>query len=275
MEGLFEHLRPRRKGRESVFCVRMAGIPIGIEHRYSYIRRLCVGYITQDTPLFTVCASDQDLIREAGPGRSDSPAGAEKDSRFWGYCESLCLYRAICLHLVDYGAFLIHGAVVAVDGAAYVFCAPSGTGKTTHIRLWLEQFGPDAQVINGDKPILRFMDGVLCACGTPWNGKEGMGSNRICPVRAVCFLEQSPENHIRRLSGPAITPRLFHQLLVPRDQPRLDRFFVLLDQMVRTIPFYLLQCNRQPQAARLAYDTMRRNQDDKDQTGLSAAPAGR
>ena len=64
MEGLFEHLRPRRKGRESVFCVRMAGIPIGIEHRYSYIRRLCAGYITQDTPLFTVCVSDQDLIRE-------------------------------------------------------------------------------------------------------------------------------------------------------------------------------------------------------------------
>ena len=83
MEGLFEHLRPRRKGRESVFCVRMAGIPIGIKHRYSYIRRLCAGYITQDTPLFTVCASDQDLIREAGPGRSDSPADAPADAANW------------------------------------------------------------------------------------------------------------------------------------------------------------------------------------------------
>lgn len=242
-----------------MFCVRIAGVPIGIEHRYSYVRRLCGDYITQDAPLFTVHASDQDLIREAGPDRTDRPSFAETDSHFWGYHESLCLYRAICLQLVDYGAFLIHAAAVAVDGAAYVFCAPSGTGKTTHIRLWLEQFGPDAQVINGDKPILRFMDGVLYACGTPWNGKEGMGSNCIYPVQAICFLEQHPENHIRRLSGPEITPRLFRQLLIPRDQPRLDRFFALLDQTVRTTPFYLLQCNRQPQAARLAYDTMRRN----------------
>lgn len=259
MEGLFEHLRPRRKGRESVFCVRMAGIPIGIEHRYSYIRRLCAGYITQDTPLFTVCASDQDLIREAGPGRSDSPADAENDSRFWGYCEGLCLYRAICLHLVDYGAFLIHGAVVAVDGAAYVFCAPSGTGKTTHIGLWQQQFGSRAQVINGDKPVFRFIDGVLYACGTPWNGKERLGCNTQCPVAAVCFLEQGPENQIRPLAPQEVTRRIFHQILLPPFQPTFDRFWKLLDRMLQTVPFYLLQCNREPEAALLAYHTMRRS----------------
>ena len=136
-----------------MFCIKLAGIPIGIDNRYAYVRRLCAGYETAGRPAFTVRASEREIRAEQG--------GRTGPSR--GYCESLCLYRQICRRLPFYDAFLMHASVVAVDGEAYAFAAPSGTGKTTHTRLWLQQFGSRAQVVNGDKPVFRFMDGALYA----------------------------------------------------------------------------------------------------------------
>ena len=71
-----------------------------------------------------------------------------------------------------YGAFLMHAAVVEVDGIAYVFTAPSGTGKSTHVQLWLDHFGPRARVLNGDKPLFRFEGNTLYACGTPGRARK-------------------------------------------------------------------------------------------------------
>ena len=145
------------------------------------------------------------------------------------------------------------------DGMAYAFAAPSGTGKTTHTRLWLQQFGSRAQVINGDKPVYRFLDQRLYACGTPWQGKEQMGNNLICPVQAICFLEQSPNNEIRPLQPAEINSRIFRQILIPKEEQDFDRFWPLLERLVTSVNFYLLKCNREPEAAQLAYQTMRRN----------------
>ena len=231
-----------------MFCIKLGGIPIGIVHRYPYVRLLCRGYETTDPPVFTVQASEEEIKAEQD-GETDFSEG---------YCESLCLYRKICRQLPRYDAFLIHASVVAVDGEAYVFTAPSGTGKTTHTRLWLEQFGSRAEVVNGDKPIVRFMDGRLHACGTPWQGKEGLGENIIRPVRAICFLEQSPTNNIRLLDEDEVCRRLFHQLLMPVSEQELDWLWPLLDQLLTSVDFYLLRCNREPESAQLAYQTMRR-----------------
>lgn len=153
----------------------------------------------------------------------------------------------------------MHSAVIAVDKKAYVFVAPSGVGKTTHIRLWLNQFQNRAQVVNGDKPIFRFWEGVLYACGTPWQGKENLGNNIIRPVQAICFLEQSNKNHIRLLDVSEISRRIFHQLLIPTEEEDFEHYWPLLEKMINSIDFYLLQCNRDPEAAQLAYQAMRRD----------------
>lgn len=230
-----------------MFCIRLAGIPIGIDNQYSYVRQLCRGYETEEAPAFTVRASEAEILAEQ--------AGQQHFSL--GYCESLCVYRKICCKLAQYDAFLMHSAVIAVDDVAYAFAAPSGTGKTTHIRLWMQLMGDRAQIVNGDKPIYRFVDDTLYACGTPWQGKEGMGSNVMRPVRAVCFLEQSPVNHIASLQVEEVNHRIFRQVLIPKEQENFDCFWQLLEKLVTTVPFYLLQCNRDLDAARLAYDTMR------------------
>ena len=160
--------------------------------------------------------------------------------------------------MVHFDAFLLHAAVIAVDGEAYAFLAPSGTGKSTHICLWLDKFGNRAQVVNGDKPILRFIDGILYACGTPWCGKEGLENNIMRPLKTLCFLEQSPNNSIRRLSLSEVIDRIFYQLLLPDDEDDFDYYMSLLDKMLAMVDCYLLQCNREPEAAELSYETMRR-----------------
>ena len=233
-----------------MFCIKIANIPIGIENRYPYMRHLCEDYVTEEEPEFTVFVTEEEILKEQN--------GEYRFSR--SYCESLCIYRKICLHLLRYDAFLMHSAAVSMDGAAYVFSAPSGVGKTTHIRLWKQAFGDRAQVVNGDKPIYRFMEGNLYVCGTPWRGKEGMGSNMICPVEGICFLEQSPENHIRSLGISEISRRIFSQILIPQETEAFDRFWSLLERMVTSEKFYELKCNCRSEAAQLAYETMRRKQ---------------
>ena len=230
-----------------MFCIKIADIPIGIENRYPYIRRLCQGYETEEKPAFTVAATEEEILKEQN--------GDKRFSK--GYCESLCIYRNICFALAKYDAFLMHSAAISMDGEAYVFAAPSGVGKTTHIRLWEEEFGNRVQVINGDKPIFRFIDGRLYVCGTPWRGKEGLGCRRMCPVRAICFLKQGPENRIRPLNTGEVSGRIFSQILIPKNQKELEHFWPLLERMVTSQKFYELECNRQPEAAQLAYQTMR------------------
>lgn len=231
-----------------MFCIKIAGVPIGIENQYLYVERQCEGYKTDlESPAFTVSVSEKEILEERG-----------EDSRFSiGYCESLCLFRKLCWRLASYGAFLMHSSAVAVDGRAYVFAAPSGVGKTTHTKLWVEKFGERAQVVNGDKPVFRFIDNTLYACGTPWKGKECLGSNIMCPVQAVCFLEQSRENRIRPLSHEEITERIFHQILIPKGEEDFNYFWPLLEKLITETDFYLLQCNREPEAAQLAYQSMR------------------
>lgn len=233
-----------------MFCIRIADIPIGIENHYPFVQNYCRDYIVSDeVPAFTVSVSEEEILSEQNGDMRFSKA----------YCESLCIYRKICCMLTKYDAFLLHSAVVAVDGKAYAFAAPSGVGKTTHTQLWLRLFGERAQMVNGDKPIFRFMDGVLYACGTPWQGKEELGNNIMRPVQAICFLEQSTENQIYSLNAKEVSRRIFSQILIPKEETEFDRFWKLLEKLLAAVDFYLLCCNRDLEAAQLAYQSMRRS----------------
>lgn len=231
-----------------MFRIEIAGIVIGIDNKYEYVSRYCERYKVSTEEEFCVSVTGEQILNEQN-------RSVERFSL--PYCESLCLYRKICLKLIDYDAFLMHSAALEMDGEAYVFAAKSGTGKTTHMKLWMQEFGERVRVINGDKPIYRFMDGTLYACGTPWCGKERLGNNMISPVKAICFLEQGAKNRIRSLTVEEVIGRIFHQLLMPKDEETMKHFFRLIDRMIRTVNCYLLQCNTSKEAALSAYQTMR------------------
>ena len=155
-----------------------------------------------------------------------------------------------------YDAFLMHCAVIGYEGRGYAFSAPSGTGKTTHIRLWQQVFGADkVQIVNGDKPILRRFGDTFYAYGTPWCGKEGYNTNTRVPLAGLCFVERWTENSIRRMTVEEAVPHLFTQIMVG-DSPDLGRQMELADALLTDVPCYLLRCNMDPAAAVAARDGM-------------------
>jgi hypothetical protein len=158
-----------------VIDIRIGDIPIGIENRFPLIAAMCRDYLSDGTDrAFSVSVTDEDLADEA------EMADAEYSD---AYLESIAAYRKIAERIPSYNAFVFHGAVIAYKGNAYAVTARSGVGKTTHLRLWGEAFGKNVHVLNGDKPILRVINGTVYAAGTPWRGKENYGVNEMLPLR--------------------------------------------------------------------------------------------
>ncbi|MBQ9469244.1 MAG: hypothetical protein IJU52_09600 [Clostridia bacterium] len=238
-----------------MFTVRLAGVDIAIDNKYAFVRRQCEGYESDGAPAFTVSASD-DEIKAEWEGSLPSVRQTYPDPE--GYGESVCIYRKICHTAPLYGVFLVHSAALCADGRAYLFSAPSGTGKTTHIRLW-KKIHPDVSIINGDKPLLRRNgDGGFSVCGTPWSGKEGWHRNVEAPLGGVCFLERGEENRIRTLTPGEGAALLMKQIVYPQDPAPLLKTLELSDALVNSAPLYLLTCNISEEAAHLSYDTMTR-----------------
>jgi len=233
-----------------MFYIRMADLNICINNRFSYVQHLCKSYIVDavDTPDLTVTVGDEEIDAEVAIALSPVSRG---------YAEGVCIYRKICRILPQrFHAYLFHSAVIDYEGKGYAFAAKSGTGKSTHIMLWHKVFGDSVRVINGDKPILKFVDDQLYAYGTPWCGKEGFQTNTSVPLKGICFLERGVENSIKRITADEAVMRLFHQILTPDDLETVDALFPLLDRTLRDVPCYLLCCNMEDDASYVAYHGM-------------------
>ena len=184
-------------------------------------------------------------------------AGETKTVYSDAYLETLALYRKIAEDGIGRGIILFHGSCIAVDGEAYLFTAPSGTGKSTHTRLWRQLLGERAVMVNDDKPLIRITDEGATAYGTPWNGKHRLSANTGVRLKAICLLERSIGNHIDRTAYTDIFPALFQQTYRPSDPEGMRKTLELLDRLGQTVKFYRLGCNMDISAAELSYNTMR------------------
>ena len=173
-----------------------------------------------------------------------------------GYLESVCAYRNLCLRLPGYDAFLLHGSVIECEGRGVAFLARSGVGKTTHTMLWKQVYGEQMRIINGDKPIVRFFDGIPYAYGTPWAGKEKFQCNARVPLTDICLIERSLENQVVQISPEECLNALMQQILVPADPQMAIRTLQLLDRLLSVCRIWIIRCNISQEAAILAHDTI-------------------
>lgn len=225
--------------------ISIAGLNVGIDNKYDFERLVC-RHMTDAPPDFVVSVSEDELDAE----NELTPHSRE-------YLEFVCTYRKIAEKILEYDAFVIHGAAIARNDQGYLIAAPSGTGKTTHARLWIKHYR-DAWIINGDKPILRRIDGVFYLCGTPWKGKERMGFAKQVPLKSIAFLHRSPVNEIRPLPGNEALAHALHQIYLPKEPEHMSTLLSLLNECLLSVPCYSLGCNMEEDAARLAYETMSR-----------------
>ena len=237
-----------------IFTIALAGFTFRIESLYDEIYEQCADYLVPDsTPDFTVNVSPADIAAERQKSvRQDMAEGRIPTIFPDAYLETLAVYRHIADTLPAHGVFLMHGSAVAVGDRGWIFTAPSGVGKTTHTKLWLEHV-PGSFVVNGDKPLIRFSGGVFEVCGTPWAGKEGWNRNTSVRLSGIVFLSRGAENRIEKCYAVALLPQLLSQTYRPAQADALKKTLELLKTLCEEVPFYKLACNIQPDAALTAF----------------------
>ena len=239
------------------FSVSLAGVTVGVESRYDEVYALCEPYLCQGAEDFSVGVQQADIEFERKKSvRQAALEGLNQTEFPDSYLETLAVYRKIAVGMLRYDTFLMHGSAVCVDGEAYLFTASSGTGKTTHTNLWLSRI-PGAFVVNGDKPLIRLRGDRAEVCGTPWAGKEGMQTNTVAPLRAVCLLTRGKENRIEETTFRELYPMLLQQTYRPTEAAAMRKTMELVKRLGESVKLYRLQCNMDPEAAWTAYNGMR------------------
>ena len=239
------------------FSLKIAGRTVAVRAIYDTTRLFCRDYLWEEKPDFEVTVTKSDLVLEHEySAREGDRQGLGVRNHSDAYLEVIALLRKVSEKLVEYDTLLFHGSVVAVDGVGYLFTAPSGTGKSTHTRLWREMLGSRAVMVNDDKPFLRITETGVLACGSPWNGKHRLDTNTSVPLKAICVLERGEENRIRQIPAREALTELFQQSYRPRNTGQMVRYMDLLDRLSRCVTFYRMACNMDPGAARMAYNAM-------------------
>lgn len=239
------------------FTVKLADISIEVSPLFSSTGTFCRNYFTEEPPLFRVETTMRDISFEREKSAREDALEGIPTRRFSDeYLETLAVYRQTAERLPKYDTFLFHGSAIAVDGEGYLFTARSGTGKSTHTRLWRERFGSRAVMVNDDKPLLRVTEQGVLVCGTPWDGKHRLSSNLSVPLKGICILERGERNEITPISFRDGYALLLQQCYRPADPVALGQTLSLLEKTGKAVPLYLLRCNMEPEAAQIAFNGM-------------------
>ena len=226
----------------------IAGLRMDIRNKYSFTDRFCREYLSSDQ------TSPVDVVAEVSLEEFlDEKTRSEGFSD--GYIENLCIYRQICRQITVKNRFLLHASIVEYKGNAYAFLGRSGTGKSTHSKLWL-QYVDGAKILNGDKPILQVTENGVIVYGTPWMGKEQFGYNGVAPLKGLCFLEQAKENSIEKLSVKETVKRIFPQIMHPVEEEYATKTLELVDSLVVSTPAYLLRCDISKEAMEKSFEAL-------------------
>lgn len=158
----------------------------------------------------------------------------------------------------------VHSSCIVYREKAVLFLGESGTGKSTHTRLWRENI-PGCELLNDDSPVVRCEQGQIRVYGSPWSGKTPCYKAASYPLAGCVRLSQAPRNSIRRLDTLQAYAAL-HPSFPPEfayDECLYDGVSTLLSTMLRSIPVYHLECLPNREAAELACHTLYGCSDDE------------
>lgn len=174
-----------------------------------------------------------------------------------GYVISCMVRTAFAQTIALHDGLSLHSSTVINDGRGYMFMGTSGTGKSTHSRLWMSAF-PGTWLINDDNPMVRFIDGTLMVFGSPWSGKTHCYRNASAPVAAIVRLSQAPENSIKILQSVEAFIEVYQGTSVLRTDPQLhDRMCDTVSRITESgVRVAHLRCLPDEAAARLCHDSL-------------------
>ena len=240
------------------FTIEIAGHSFHIHSLFESTREYCKRYLTEKVSEMQVTVKPEDLVFEQRMLDEEAVEEGLRLRKFQDpFLERTAIQRAVAEYLFDHHILMLHGSTVAVDGKGYLFTAKCGTGKSTHTRLWCQVFGDRAVMVNDDKPFLKITDEGVWVCGSPWSGKHGLDTNVTVPLKGICILERGAENQISPCDPETAMPMLLHQGYCPLAQEKRKAYEELVEKLAKHVPLWQMRCNKDPQAAEVAYDTMK------------------
>ena len=158
--------------------------------------------------------------------------------------------------ILFFNGLVIHASAIECEGKGIMFSAPSETGKSTQANLWKIYKG--AEVMNGDRPAVRVIEGQSYVYGTPWSGSSSDFINKRAPLSAIIILEQAEENSIYRLSNHEAILRLMPRCFLPYfDNELMNIAINNLEMIITTTIVYLLKCRPDREAVELVYQCVK------------------
>lgn len=237
--------------------IEIAGVPAEVICRYPENEKFLRDYESDRPPMFTVAPDADDWSRmQAEFDRMDEAEGIPKHRRTDAFLENNAIHALLAEKLVEHNVLLMHGSALCMDGEAYIFTAKSGTGKSTHARLWREVFGDHVWMINDDKPLLRIEVSGVTVWGTPWDGKHHLSRNTSAPLKAIVELNRGTENRIEPLACADAFQVLVKHCFVSDQQVMRRSVFALETELLGQVKFFRLFCNMRPEAALTAWRGM-------------------
>ena len=163
------------------------------------------------------------------------------------------IHGLVTKYLLESGVCRVHCSAIEYKGVAYAFGAPSGTGKSTHTKMWKDLVG--AEYINDDQPFFTFENGVT-VYPSPWSGKHGRFSTKIAPLGAFVIIKRSNQNKIYPIDKKTATVYLYKQVLQPEEDYLREKILEYMQNIVQNVPFYILECDKSVQAFKTCFNAL-------------------
>lgn len=228
---------------------KIADFNILIEYKYNYTFKFLEEFLVSNEvePDILISVTEEELLSEF----------ERSEIKILDVVENSSILRKLANILIEkYNTILFHSSAITYNGNAYLFTAPSGTGKSTHTALLKKLLGDKVEYINDDKPFIKLIDNTFYVYGSPWNGKHRIGSNISAPLKAIIKVERSKINGVKKLDTVEALTCLFEQAYSYNDAVSANNLLEIINKMLKSVRFYKLECNMDIEAGKVSFENI-------------------
>ncbi len=227
----------------------IANFNILIEYKYNYTFKFLEDFLVRDEvkPDFSISLGEKDILKEF----------SLSEIKIMDVVESSAILRKLANVLLEkYSTVLFHASSIKYDDKAYLFTAPSGTGKSTHTALLKKLLGDKLKYINDDKPFISLNGDVLIVHGSPWRGKHRLGGNVSAPLKAIVKVVRGKENLVKKLDPINSLNLLLEQAYSYDDVEATSKLLDIINIILTKVDFYELYCNMDDDAPKVSFENI-------------------